>query len=450
MSRVSWGRIVGVAALFAAPVVVATVAATPAGATNVTPSTTADGGAGSGSLRDVLENVVVNGDTVVLQPGATYTLTLCGSPDMFINNSITIDGGSGATIAGTCPNRRDLVANNDLVVKGVTFTGGDAANDGGAIDLQDGSKWSIINSTFSGNKAVGDDAGAVDVNTLGDLTITHSTFVNNHAKDDGGAIDCENDGSTMTISGSTFAGNATVTGSGHSGGAIDLESDCSLSVRNSTFANNNSADGAAITQEQTGAAGTVTIAYSTIVNNALGGVSTLGVAAPPSGGTSKPDKADSVQRAAPGGVHAQANGAANLAIATPANLTVFGSVFGLPQGGVNCSNTNGSPLTGVVSQGFNFVDDSTCGLTAATDHQVASGAFLLGPLASNGGPTQTLLPQTGSPLIDAIPVSACQTGAAAGVTVDQRGLARPAMNGCDAGAVEVQAAVITVVPRFTG
>src|SRR5262249_6460168 len=64
------------------------------------------------------------------------------------------------------------------------------------------------------------------------------------------------------------------------------------------------------------------------------------------------------------------------------------------------------------------------------------GDPLLRPLANNGGLTQTMMPATGSPAIDA--------GLAAGLTTDQRGLCRPfdeptVLNfddGSDIGAVE--------------
>lgn len=451
MRRKSLGQIVSIVALLGAPAVAAAAVvttATPAGAATLTPVSTADGGLGSGSLRDLLENTAANGDTVMLQPGATYNLTDCPAFEIDVNAAVTIDGGGTATIHQTCPGVAILLAHHNLTVRGVTFSGGVAPGDAGAIDLRGGNTWSITGSTFANNTAIGDDAGAVDVHTLGNLTISNSTFTNNHAGDDGGAIDCENNGSTMRITGSTFNGNATLTGSFFSGGAIDLESDCSLSVLNSTFTNNNSGDGAAITQEHTTATGTVSIAYSTIVNNQLGGIPTLGVTAASRVRAAKADPQDGSTPSGP--IHAKDGGAANLAIATPGNLTVFGSVIALPQGGTNCSNTSGVPLSGVVSQGYNRVDDTTCGLAAATDQQVTGSALLLGQLASNGGPTQTLLPQTGSPLIDAIPVAACQTGLAAGVTVDQRGLTRPALNGCDVGAVEVQAAAVAAVPRFTG
>ncbi len=68
----------------------------------------------------------------------------------------------------------------------------------------------------------------------------------------------------------------------------------------------------------------------------------------------------------------------------------------------------------------------------------------LGPLAANGGPTLTLLPGPGSAAIDALAGAACPA-------TDQRGLPRPRLGGCDAGAVEVQPppAGVAAAPRTT-
>ena len=55
---------------------------------------------------------------------------------------------------------------------------------------------------------------------------------------------------------------------------------------------------------------------------------------------------------------------------------------------------------------------------------------MLGPLADNGGPTQTHAVLPGSPAIDAIPAGDCV------VATDQRGIARPRDSGCDIGAFE--------------
>jgi hypothetical protein len=111
---------------------------------------------------------------------------------------------------------------------------------------------------------------------------------------------------------------------------------------------------------------------------------------------------------------------------------------------------------GVRRHGYNFSDDDLCGFKDPTDRENA-GDPKLGPLADNGGSTPTLLPQPGSPLIDAIPLASCQANGAAGITEDQRGIARPQGPGCDIGAVEVEAFVpppppapVLTTPLFTG
>jgi hypothetical protein len=80
--------------------------------------------------------------------------------------------------------------------------------------------------------------------------------------------------------------------------------------------------------------------------------------------------------------------------------------------------------------GFNLADDTSCGLSLATD--LISTDPDLGPLADNGGPTQTLALLPGSPAIDAggMPAtSGCPS-------IDQRGDPRPQGPSCDIGAFE--------------
>jgi hypothetical protein len=97
------------------------------------------------------------------------------------------------------------------------------------------------------------------------------------------------------------------------------------------------------------------------------------------------------------------------------------------------------------SQGFNFSDDDSCGFDDPNDNVADGNDPMLGALAHNGGPTETMLPLPGSPLIDAIqPVSECQ------VDVDQRGVSRPQIKGCDTGAVEVLGASLQVDKVVTG
>ena len=144
-------------------------------------------------------------------------------------------------------------------------------------------------------------------------------------------------------------------------------------------------------------------------------------------------------------------GGANIDVET---LHIFGSVIAHPLGGAPNCNTFDVPQT---SDGYNYSDDAgpsdNCNLNASTDKVGAGNNPLLGALANNGGPTQTLLPQTGSPLIDAIPTSTCGSGPSAGITTDQRGVTRPQGPACDIGAVEVEVVVpapIDLTPTFTG
>lgn len=127
------------------------------------------------------------------------------------------------------------------------------------------------------------------------------------------------------------------------------------------------------------------------------------------------------------------------------SLTMFGSV--VVQNAAGATNCHAGSTS---SAGYNFSDDSSCDLTATGDRQGAGLDAVLGALADNGGPGATRLPLTGSPLLGAIPVAACQTGPAAGITTDERGLPRPAISGCDIGAVEVQPEPEPVPPHFTG
>ena len=69
----------------------------------------------------------------------------------------------------------------------------------------------------------------------------------------------------------------------------------------------------------------------------------------------------------------------------------------------------------------------------------SNAAPLLGPLTSNGGPTQTLALLAGSPAIDRVPLASCTDDLGGPLTVDQRGFPRPVPAGgaCDSGAVEI-------------
>jgi hypothetical protein len=78
--------------------------------------------------------------------------------------------------------------------------------------------------------------------------------------------------------------------------------------------------------------------------------------------------------------------------------------------------------------GFNLDDGTTCNLPGTDLESVEPK---LGPLANNGGPTQTHLPLASSPLINAV-TAGCPPPVA-----DQRGTLRVQGAGCEIGAVEL-------------
>ncbi|MEJ8672811.1 choice-of-anchor Q domain-containing protein [Streptomyces sp. MS1.AVA.1] len=75
--------------------------------------------------------------------------------------------------------------------------------------------------------------------------------------------------------------------------------------------------------------------------------------------------------------------------------------------------------------GHNIDSDGSCRLTAAGD--LPSRDPLVGPLADNGGPTDTVALLPGSLALDA--ADGCPA-------TDQRGVARPQGAACDIGAYE--------------
>ena len=116
------------------------------------------------------------------------------------------------------------------------------------------------------------------------------------------------------------------------------------------------------------------------------------------------------------------------------------TVVALSTAGGNCAFSGGIRLTA----GYNLDDDGSCTFDGTGDRlSVASG---LGPLADHGGPTDTHLPDPGSPLIDAGNPTGCIEPDGAPLEADQRGVPRPQGPACDIGSVEVEGGC-TAAPR---
>ncbi len=278
---------------------------------------------------------------------------------------------------------------------------------GGAIyiDGSGGGQLVIRTSVFRGNVA-SRTAGAIHTYLYAGgtgMTIEDTTFEGNSTQQNGGAIYHQN--GALTITRSTFAGNTTR----GQGGAIWLLQASPTSISNSTFTGN-AATGIAPNNGSSGLGGailinastTATISHTTIANNHadwVGGGITGGMG----GGSATTLRGTIVAH------NTAANGG------NPWNIAHNCSSQLLDGGGNLQFPTHANP---------GDPNDPNC--TAV----IAIGDPLLGPLASNGGPTQTRALLPGSPARNRV-TSGCPPPA-----TDQRGVARPQGAACDAGAFE--------------
>lgn len=210
-----------------------------------------------------------------------------------------------------------------------------------------------------------------------------------------------------------------------SGGGIDNEGAQPLLVDHSLIANNQALSGVSGGIEASGTSTTTAFVATTIAGNsassAAGGFYADGVPVLLDGDTIVGNSLTSVS--GQGG-----NFRVHNDTVTIRNTILAGGVA--PYGG-DCYLSSGSVLA---SLGHNAEDtdatpDSDCqgGLRGTGDR---TGLTLqLGALQDNGGPTNTMLPAAGSPLVDTGDTASCSA-------TDQRGVPRPQGAACDVGAVE--------------
>ena len=355
------------------------------------------------SLREAIQSA--NGDSdfggctrsgtapyTIIVPAGIYTLTIPPADendnakgDLDLQSSMTIEGaGAGETIIQAGP---DASSGIDRIF--------DVHFDGLAIE--------ISNLTIRHGKA--GSGGGIEHYGDGSLTITACAITDNRANTAQGGGIFVADGA-VTINNSTVSNNTSYS----SGGGLAIPgttSNPTLYVNNSTISGNtaDSNGGGGIRLQS----GTLTVASSTIVSNtALDGY-------PNRGG---------------GGIRTTVSPYPSIKNSIIANNTADG----VP--GPDCQGT-------IDSGGYNLVEDTTdCGGLVGTD--ITGQDPLLGPLANNGGDTETHALLIGSPAIDAANPSGCTDVDGAALTTDQRGQSR-AYDGdgdstaaCDIGAVEAQ------------
>lgn len=115
----------------------------------------------------------------------------------------------------------------------------------------------------------------------------------------------------------------------------------------------------------------------------------------------------------------------------------------------NAAYNGGPDLSGTVATGGYNLFGTTSGATITLGPgDLVNPNPLLGPLGSNGGPTQTVLLLQGSPAIDAGSDAVCAAAPVGGR--DQRGTARPTGAHCDIGAYETGVINPEPGPRQSG
>lgn len=416
LTRFRWARVAGLLGLLLALLPSAPVAAA---------TTIGDGTPGSCNYN-VVEAAINAGGTITFNCGSaplafyindplipTQDTTIIGPVDAsgapliairtFYNFSIlTVNSGINLTIE-----HLDLAGYQDLSSKGAAINNSGTTTvrysrfidnytfslDGGAI--YNAGTLTIENSTFSGNRS-GSGGGAIY--NHGTATVTNSVFTSNTGDVVAGAID--NSG-TLTVRNSTFTDND----GGYNGGAIYNVVPGNLTVTNTTMALNHARDGGAIDSRST-----AVLTNSTLVGN----------------------------WAADYGGGLWIDGSFSIA-----NSIVAGNDLSTPWSPYN-HDIGGD----IMSQGYNLLADTPGWGYAAgsiTTGNILASNPVLGALGNNGGPTQTMAPVSGSPVIDAGNPDAPGSSGWACPTIDQRGAARPTDGNsdgtarCDIGAVEASA-----------
>jgi hypothetical protein len=366
--------------------------------------------AGPGSLRQA----VLDDAFVEIHPSLDLETIHVGEP-ILITGDTTIFG-RGTTLDGGDEDRIfEVDGDADVEIIGLTLTHGAAVGTGvaaGLVNLQEGGGGAIlmgeeyeVNSgklTLSNVDIVSNRSTAISesvqlsngeffvfdwpgagggVYAHGALEVFDSTIRNNSAdglgfEDNfGGGIVARGD---LTVTGSTISGNVvTETRDGLGGGIVAGSPDTSVTITNSTISGNEVAEHPEIGGHGSFRGGGLVLGHGVISNSTIAG----NLVASPSTVTGR---------------------GSNVYAAGPA--VQFASTLVAPADGAveSCFSPGGPPT----SRGFNleagidsWEDPGSCGFNQASDEVTFDPG--LGPLADNGGPTQTHALLPGSPAVDA-------------------------------------------------
>ncbi|HUT77096.1 MAG TPA: right-handed parallel beta-helix repeat-containing protein, partial [Polyangia bacterium] len=379
---------------------------------------------GEGTIRDVVfdQNAAADDGGAIYSEGTFARVTVEDSS--FTGNTADTGGAIYNQDAST------------TVVTRSTFTGNVANTRGGGIYNQNDGAFTLEHSRMEDNRAEGAgfsrDGGAVFTQNTSSFTIVRSVLANNEAQDAGGAIFVQND-SALAISDTTISGNtASGTAASDGGGAIYANNDSALLIARSTLSGNTSAgDAGGISRNNDGQ---LLMHNSTVSGNTAGG-NGGGIIFDSFGGGAF----IALESSTVAGNSAVGLGGGIYNEGDPLQEAGFERSIIASNTAAGAANDCATDGTGVfVSNGFNLDSTGTCGLGAPGD--IANGNPALGPLADNGGPTETRALLTGSDAIDA-------AGNCTSPVIDQRGVDRPLGAACDIGAYEASPPV--AVPDTT-
>ena len=343
----------------------------------------------TGNMSTSGGGAIFNNNDIILIEHSTFTGNMDDTIGGAIFNIDDIDKITHTTFEmNGAPLGGAIFNNNDLIeVTHSTFYMNDATDSGGAIFNNDDITL-IKHSTFEMNDA-GTSGGAIFNEEAQDIVaIDECTFSGNMSDINGGAIFNDLDATILAITKSTFYGNMSV----DNGGAIFNNDGSDITMINSTLSGNMAGtDGGAILN-----GGDMEISFTTIANNTAGdeggGIAEFGFV----------DIRNSIV-------------AFNTAIDT------------------DTDNCNLDIITGV-NETNNYSENDECGF------DFDNATINLGPLADNGGPTETLALISGGPLDGASAMCDAINNLTVPITEDQRGFDRPFPVGgtCDSGAYETQ------------
>jgi CSLREA domain-containing protein len=372
-------------------------------------------GAGLERILDVFANVSLNVHDVMLRNGAPAAgrrggaiVVLAGGSmalkSVDIQNNRTSDGPDRIPEGGAIYNDGMMTLDNALVRNNTA-----GGNDGSGGGIFNSGTMTLKGSRVSGNSATGRTTvpnpvakGGGGIFNSGTMSMTDTTVTNNSTNWRGGGLAAL--GGTVTIVRSTFSANRAVHGAGIDTGSNTTATNVTISGNNATM------NGGALFSSATNTVLTnVTIALNNSDSDANGTGDGGGIFV--SAGVTRLRNSLFHDNKDLGGFQAPA-----------------------------CRVTGGE----LRSEGYNkFGGLTNCTLTGDLTGNVVGGNAMVGPLADNGGPTQTHALLPGSPAIDAANPAAPGSGGTACAATDQRGVNRPrdgngdSVARCDMGAFEL-------------